>query len=139
MKLLSIDLIGLGGWVALRGKAGTYYMDRDGFHKIAIVGMDNFDNAQCAVVMCNATPVLKVWPEDSSTGYDYEVLRPSDNDVQDFVSFMTLIGEADEDANAFAADHGLDAAYEAGHMDFAEGHLVLDFVDRVEEALRASE
>jgi hypothetical protein len=125
----------------------TRYIDGDGFNEISIVAVeDTMSDRVVATVLFAGTPVLIVSSGDVAID-DWSYVTPdygSDRgaNAQSYAAFMVQIGEFDEEAPAYVADHGLAALYDGvpgptgGIVDIiGDGHEVTTFVDMVARAV----
>lgn len=123
------------GWQAASDAPGAY-LDSASFNYVHVLVIgDGMSGTTKATVLFAGSPVLLVW----WTGSDYEYESPvtySPEHVSAYVHFLVQIGEADENADEWQAEHPDESVWTTEHV--GDGHELIACVGHVVRALHAA-
>lgn len=123
---------------------GTY-LDFAGYNEISIISVrDGMSSEIVTTVLFAGSPVLVIrsgdvplaQPPNISPVWSYTSPMFADEagpDAQAWAAFMTAIGEADEEAAAWVAEHGAVGLFESELV--GDGHQAVEFVNMVARAV----
>lgn len=112
-------------------QADGTYVDHDGFHVFAVVPGTSFNGSFVATVLVDGFPVMYA---DTETNTCYQPIWDDNEHQQIQAVLLEAIGEADEHAVNYVAEHSLNELWtETSHC--GEGHEVCAFEDMVLESL----